>query len=335
VSVRIGVIGAGWVSASRHQPAIKRADAAELVAVYDRNPDKTSTKDGNAVWTSDIDELYGLGLDAVSICTPPDSHYDLTIDALGRGVHVFCEKPMAMNIGEAEAMVTAAAEADRLLCVSHNFLWSSAMVKARKAIDAAGQLLYVSATQLSSDNRRLPRWFSDLPGGLLFDEIPHILYIFNDLLGPDLSIDDVRPHWADRISEPQSCSIIMSGSKGTGHVNIVFGAPVSEWHVTSVSERSVVDVDLFRDVMISTGSDGEHKARDVLATSLRVTGGHLLGFAASGARLAMGRQYWGHDTLLASFVDAIESGRPSPVSTQSALAVVRASDQVVNGLVRD
>jgi len=333
VSVRFGVLGAGWVAASRHIPCIEGTEGAELVAIFDRNLDRAQSLAGDRVVAcNDLDRFYDVGLDAVSICTPPRSHHDLCLDAFGRGVHVFCEKPMAMSLAEAQRMVAASEAGDRLLCVSHNFLWSTAMKRARRALAEAGDILYVSALQLSSDQRRLPSWYPDLPGGLLFDEIPHMLYIFDELVGPDLVVERVRPVWAGRRSEPRSCELWLRGSGGVGQLNIVFGAPVSEWHVSAVAERSVIDVDLFRDVTVSTGSDGAHTAREVLMTSARVTASHLGGFAASGLRHVLGRQFWGHDGLISAFVSAVEVGVEAPVSVESALDVVRCTDDIVRAI---
>jgi predicted dehydrogenase len=334
VGLRFGVIGAGWVATARHIPSIQRLADVELVAVFDRSLDRAKAAAPKGVLaTGDLDEFYGSDLDAVSICTSPWSHADQAIGALGRGVNVLCEKPMALNSAEANSMAQAAETAQRTLCISHNFLWSDAMNKARRSLSKAGPLRYVTGFQLSSEERRLPVWYQDLPGGLLFDEIPHMLYILDDLLGSDLVVEDVRTDWAGRANEPQSCEIWLRGKRGPGQLTMVFGAPISEWHVASVAEKTVVDVDLFRDVTISSGSDGAHGARDVLATSARVATKHLAGFAASGIRLARRRQYWGHDGLIEAFSNSIQERTPSPVPISSALAVVRCSDAILEAIL--
>jgi len=328
---RVGVIGAGWVATARHIPAFERADGASLVAVFDRKLERAVAGAPSGVAaTDDLEAFFDQGLDIVSVCTSPWSHAEFTIDALERGIDVLCEKPMAVDIADAEAMVGAAERTGRLLCLSHNFLWSHAMAAARRALAEAGDLRYVAAVQLSSEARRLPTWYQDLPGGLLFDEIPHMLYILDDLLGSGLVVEDVRARWAGRQWEPQSCEVWLEGARGPGQLTMVFDSPVSEWHVTSVTQRDVIDVDLFRDVMVSTGSDGAHGARDVLGTSLRLAGRHLGGFAAAGVRLARGRQYWGHDGLVQAFVDASASGAPSPVDPRQALSVMRTAAAIVD-----
>jgi len=331
--MRAGVIGAGWVATERHIPSLRQAQGVELVAVYDRRIDRARSRaPDKAIATDDLDELLDMGLDMVSVCTPPGSHADHVEAAFAAGAHVFCEKPTALCSSDAEAMFAAAEQADKLLCVSHNFLWSNAMTRARKALEGAGDIHHIGGIQLSSDHRRLPTWHGALRGGLLFDEIPHMLYILDDLLGGGLAVEHVRADWGGRPSEPRSCELLLRGNKAPAHISIVFGAPVSEWHVTVVAETTVVDVDLFRDVMVSTGSDGAHSAREVLGLSSRVVSSHMLGFAQAGVRLARGKQFWGHDHLIDEFVGAVRDGRPSPVSKDQALAVVAATDLILDEL---
>jgi predicted dehydrogenase len=335
VSISCGVLGSGWVATDRHIPSIARSSAADVTVVYDHSiANARARAPRGAVATDDLSTVFDHELDAVVICTPPWTHADLAIEALGRGCHVFCEKPMATSVADANAMAAAAAAAGRILCVSHNFLWSNAMQSARAALAESGSVRHLLAVQLSGDGRRLPAWSDQLDGGLLHDELPHVLYVASEMLGGSVEIEDVRTDWGTRTSEPRTCEILLSGSEASGSVTVVFGSPVSEWHVAVVTDRSVVDVDLFRDVTVATGSDGGHSALEVLRTSLRTTVGHVAGFAATGARRAMRRQYWGHDRLLEEFFGAVAAGGESPVSIESALAVVNLTSDVLEAIRR-
>ena len=283
----------------------------------------------NTVATDNPKVFYDLRPDAVFVCTSPASHGELTLEAFAHDAHVLCEKPMATTRTDARTMIAASIAADRLLCIAHNFLWSNAMERARQTLKDAGEIKYVTGLQLSSGSRRLPSWYPKLRGGLLFDEVPHMIYIFDELLGSDLEVEDVRAVWAGRSSEPQSCEVLLRGSSGVGQLTMVFDSPISEWHVTSVADKTVVDVDLFRDVMVSTGNDGKHRAHEVLKTSVRAAGSHLWGFAMSGSRLARGQQFWGHDKLTTDFVAAVRAGQPSPVSPDKALSVLSTAMTII------
>ncbi len=110
-TIRIGLIGAGANTRSRHIPGFQAIEGVELVAVCNR-----SMESGQAVAdefgiervTTDADDLFNdPSIDAISIGTWPYMHSDLSIRSLEAGKHVLCEARMAMNAAEARAMLTA------------------------------------------------------------------------------------------------------------------------------------------------------------------------------------------------------------------------------------
>jgi predicted dehydrogenase len=335
VTVRVGILGTGWVATARHIPSYRRHPEAEVVAVYDRRPERaeaTASAQGVPRWFADQDEFLDQDLDIVSICTPPMNHAELAIAALGRGKHVLTEKPMAMDEAEARAMADAATAAGRLLCVSHNFLFSRAVTKAERFL-AGADVGYAAGLQLSSLRRRLPTWYHELPGGLLHDECPHLLYTLGHFLGP-LELDHARATWDPATGLPATAEILVRGPAGLGQMTMVFGTPVSEWHVGLVAPDRVVDLDLFRDIAMCVRSDRAHKAGDVLRSSLAGVGGHVAGFVSSGARYAAGRLFWGHDELVRRFVEATQGRGDVPVPVDDSLAVVRLTTDIVEALGR-
>ena len=333
--LRVGIVGCGWVGRHRHLPAYLRHRRVKLVGVADAQPDRAreAVADLRGVpWLPSIDALLDLQPDAVSICTPPWEHARLAIAALNAGAHVLTEKPMAMSTEEARRMIEAAKAADRQLCTVHNFLTSRAMSHASRLVGALEEIEYVSAVQLSSMRRRLPTWYELLPGGLLFDELPHMLYMTRRFLG-ELQLDGVRARWNGDRSHLATCEIQLRGARAHGQVLAVFDSPVSEWHVVVVTRRGVVDVDLFREFASYVPADGSHGSTDILRTSVSAIGGHAKGFVGSGVRLAARRLSWGHEAFIGQFVDAVLDGGPLPVSMQESLDVVALTDDILRALV--
>lgn len=335
--LRVGIAGAGWVATNRHAPALLARDDVEVVAIYDRDEARArrlaadvSKGSPNVSHHSNFESFLGEGLDLVHVTSSPWSHHDLTIAALGSGAHVFTEKPMAMNLAEAEAMASEAQRRDRLLCVSHNFLYSESMRAAHRRLGEA-KVDYVTGLQLSSDSRRLPTWYRDLPGGLMFDEIPHMIYSVADLLGGALVLEHARATF-DESGHPETVDVLVRGRSGNGQITMVFCSPVSEWHVMASSRSGIIGVDLFRDVMIRVGPDGAHGSLDIARSSMSAVAGHVTGFARAGARWVTKRQFWGHDRLIGEFVEAIRAGRPSPISLEEALNVVTVTDNLIEML---
>lgn len=336
--LRVGIAGAGWVALARHAPALLASSGARIVAVYDRDQTRASRL---ADWIHDksrtavsahcsLDAFLGRGLDLVHVTSSPWSHHDLTMAALGAGAHVFTEKPMAMNAAEAQAMANEARIRRRLLCVSHNFLYAESMRRARRHL-GEGPVEYVAGLQLSSESRRLPTWYRGLPGGLMFDEIPHMVYSLDALLGGKLVLDHARATF-EQGGHPRTVDVLLRGRTGNGQITMVFSSPVSEWHIMASGRRQLIGVDLFRDITMRLGPDSAHSSLDIARSSFSAIAGHVTGFAQAGARWVSGRQFWGHDLLIGEVIEAIRGTRPSPIPIHDALNVVAFTDSLLEAL---
>lgn len=122
--LRIAVIGCGGIAQKAHLPGYERMDNVELVAFCDIREDRAkevAEKYGvKQVYTDYRDVLNIEGLDAVDICTPNYLHSIIAVAALEKGLHVFCEKPDAVSVEEAEKMKVAAEKSGKTLMVMRN-----------------------------------------------------------------------------------------------------------------------------------------------------------------------------------------------------------------------
>ena len=82
--------------------------------------------------TAEYHDLLASDVDAVSICTLNETHFDVVRDALHAGKHVLVEKPLTMNSKEAYKLVEMAKDANRLLAVGHIFRFNNAIIEAKK-----------------------------------------------------------------------------------------------------------------------------------------------------------------------------------------------------------
>ena len=112
--LRWGIIGCG-VIAPWHADSVVASAHADLHAVCDIDVGKGQAfaeRYGGVAFYEDYHEmLHSAGLDAVSICTPSGLHSEMTIAAARAGVHVLCEKPMAITVPQMDAMMQAVEEA--------------------------------------------------------------------------------------------------------------------------------------------------------------------------------------------------------------------------------
>lgn len=112
--VKVGIIGTGGVAQYLHLKQYLECQDAQVVALCDLNEDTLAATrrrwglEDVGTFADAKAMLASVDLDAVSICTPNDSHCDLTLMAIEAGLAVLCEKPLAMNADQARKMVQAA-----------------------------------------------------------------------------------------------------------------------------------------------------------------------------------------------------------------------------------
>jgi predicted dehydrogenase/nucleoside-diphosphate-sugar epimerase len=119
-AVRLAVIGCGAIAEQMHLPVLAGHEGVEPVALVDRDLSRArKLADGYGVKLvfRDADDLSADDFDAAIIATPPFHHAPCSIGLMRRGIHVLVEKPMALNLAEAEEMCRVAEENGVVLAV--------------------------------------------------------------------------------------------------------------------------------------------------------------------------------------------------------------------------
>ena len=167
---RLGFLGVGWIGRDRME-AIRDDGVAEIVAVADPSPEAAEQACASAAGARAVDglrELLALGVDGIVIATPSALHAAQALEALERGVAVFCQKPLARTSTETRRVVDAARAADRLLGVDLSYRQARGMRRVRELV-TGGELGDVYAVDLVFHNAYGPdkAWFRDpaLSGG--------------------------------------------------------------------------------------------------------------------------------------------------------------------------
>ena len=134
---RIGLMGCGAVADFGHVPAILHTDGLDLVSLYDPNRDRVegmASKFGGIRAYTSQEEFIKSGLDAVVVCSPATVHHSNVLAAAAAGLHVLCEKPIAMDDHEADEMIRAMNKADRMLLVGFVYRFSPVALSIREWI---------------------------------------------------------------------------------------------------------------------------------------------------------------------------------------------------------
>lgn len=323
---RVAISGYGWIAKHRHAPCFRRA-GGEIVAIYHPS-DKAGIRSPREV--DEFEGLFDANPEVIAICSPPWAHAEQAIRALEKGCHVLVEKPMAMTAGQAKDMVEAAQRSGRVLSVAHSHLFDRAMVKAVNIVESGGIGELTSVHAMFFRGRVPPgkSWLFDLPGGLVFDELPHPIYLMERFLG-SLSIRSLDIEAVPGRNTPRQVHVVLRGERGTGQISMIMDSPVSEWHLILTGTKQMLIVDLFRDVLVTVPSDGVHTLPRVMYTSWAVLSRHLAGVLSSGIRFRFGGLYWGHDVLIERFLSAVKTGSPAPVTAEEGLRIQELVDQIV------
>lgn len=190
---RVGIVGCGAISRN-HLEAFAAIPEAAVVAVCDVDADRarqTAETWGIAEAFGSVEELLAAGVDIVSVCTPHPTHESVVLAAAAAGVHVLCEKPIAIDLPSAERMVAACDAAGvRLGVLFQRRFWPAAQ-RLRAAIDDgtlgrpilghASVLLHRDPSYYSAAAWR-GTWATD-GGGVLMTQAIHYIDLLQWLMG--------------------------------------------------------------------------------------------------------------------------------------------------------
>ena len=191
--IRVAFIGLGAAANNIHLPACRLLRArVEVVAGCDPDPSArtraSTTWKIPAVYEDPATMLAETRADWVVIVTPPVLHREHALLALGAGVHVFCEKPLAESLADADAMIAAARTAGRELVVNNQFPYMACHQAAREEIGrpSFGRLLFMHAWHtMRPPEHEQPGWRGSLKRRVGFEFGIHVMDLARYFFGED------------------------------------------------------------------------------------------------------------------------------------------------------
>ncbi|UKA64482.1 Gfo/Idh/MocA family protein [Arthrobacter sp. FW306-04-A] len=197
-ALKWGLIGASDIAATRVIGAI-RASGGDAVGVYSGSADRArdfAASHGLPNFTTDLDELLGWDIDAVYISSANDKHFVQATKALRAGKHVLGEKPLALRVDEATAMVDLAEQQGLVLAANHHLPGSPLHAKVRELVQAGtiGTVLSAKVAHAVLLPERLRGWRlgKTTPGsGVILDITCHDASVLNPLLGTPVAVTAV------------------------------------------------------------------------------------------------------------------------------------------------
>lgn len=156
----IGIIGAGI--GRQHLRGYNQLSQARVTALCDVHPERaqalvTEFDLPQAQLYNDYRQmLFEAKLDAVSVCVPNALHERVVVDCLNAGVHVLCEKPLAMNATEAQRIVEAAQTNQKFCMVGQVLRFREDSLELKRQAATIGEIYYVRTTARRA--RGIPKW---------------------------------------------------------------------------------------------------------------------------------------------------------------------------------
>lgn len=254
--VRFGVIGVGGMGVA-HATLIQRIEETDLAAVCSASAERTQqvARQFGVPGFTDYREILRSGLvDAVLIATPHPLHAEIAECAFEHGVHVLCEKPLAVSISEGRRMVHAACQHGLLLGAMLQMRTEKHFRIARRAVEQGivGNLLraHTIATWCRSEAYyRSAAWrgtWAGEGGGVLINQAPHHLDIFCWLAGmPARVTAQVRTRYHQVEVEDEAFALLEyhSGAHGYLYVNLNEMPPTRRFEVVGEGGKVVIDGD--------------------------------------------------------------------------------------------
>jgi predicted dehydrogenase len=293
------VVGVGDISRKRVLPAILAEPNSKLAGIVTRDPAKAKPYGVEGYPTLE-GGLAKTGAQAVYIATPVFMHAPQSIEALRAGRHVLCEKPMALNYTDAQAMNQAANAAGRILAIAYYRRKYPKVERARALIDAGaiGRPIFAEATSHDWFNPigTARAWLGDPAqsgGGPLRDIASHRIDLMNYLFGSPTRVSSHLSALVHDLAVEDNATVLIEYASGVrGMVDV-------RWH-------SRIPRDEFR----IRGTEGELDLSPLNGPELAYPG--AVESIAAPANL--------HYPCVADFVAAIQRSVPPACPASAAMA---------------
>jgi UDP-N-acetylglucosamine 3-dehydrogenase len=340
---KVGIVGCGFIAKKRHIPGFLRLKRNVVVqSVCDLNQSLATSvarEFGIPKSYSDLAEMIQKeNLDIVDICTPPQAHAPLAIEAMEKGCHVLLEKPMALKVSDCDQMNNVAQRCGSKLCIIHNEIFRPPFLKARELVANGniGKLTGMRWCRLTHKDEYMSienHWVHRLPGGVLGETGPHAVYTSLVFLKNIRNVDICAKKTLEYSWVPYDYfNIVLEGENITSSIVISHSNDCFVADVDLFGTKGVLKVDLQSMLLIRYGVS-ETKPLRLALSSLNTIAQTLKGVTSNAAKVMLGRQRVlsrarGHDVVIERFVNSVINDQRPPVTGEEGQETVRVMELI-------
>ena len=339
-SLRVGIVGCGQIARESHIPALRKSKGVEIVAVCDTNKDlaiRVANKlKISRAYDNFTEMLRNEQPDVVNICTPPNTHSSLCIQAAEAGCHILVEKPMAPTAGDCEEMITAARNNQVSLGVVHNELFKPVVVAAISIVrrgdigDLTGIAIQFSRGKDDDWIVNKDHWCHKLPGGIFCDMLPHTIYLALELLGGLEPVAvETRKFGGYGWMQIDELYMILKGANGLGTVISSCNWPKETAIMDIFGTKISLHVDIYNAVLTKYGRWGSSRpsrAIENISQSLQ----QVVCILSTATKKVLGRYHTGDYIYIHKFIESIRNDTLPPVTGEDGREVMRVFEKIVD-----
>jgi predicted dehydrogenase len=335
--INVAIVGCGYV-ANGHLEAWRKVRQVQVVAVSDLNENLAkSTAEAWKVarYYSTLSNLLAkCKVDLVDICTPPQVHAALAVEAMKSGVNVLIEKPMTMTVEDAEKIVGCQKATGVKAGVIHNWLFDDPVLQADALIKKGklGEIFHIEVEALNTKHDSMVanerHWCHKLPGGRFSEMLAHPIYLMRHFLG-DIAVCDIQ---VSKIGDypwmkyDELCATFKAGNK-LGRAYASFNSSRDAIFINIYGREGILKLELINSTVnflpkrdatrLSKGFDSLGQA----AQLVKSTTGNIV-------KVAFGRWRSGHDTCIKLFAESLTNDQKPPVTVEEGLEVVKSLEKM-------
>ncbi len=302
--IKIGFLGAGYI-AGVHASILARDNRVEVTAIHDvvKGRAKALARSVGADVAHSVAEVLAT-CEAIYITTPNTKHTQLAILAVEERKHVFCEKPMATSVVDAQRIVDIAQKSGKIFQVGHNRRFAPVYAELKQML-AKTHKPHSAHIKMNRGELLNPEWTGNpkITGGFLFETTIHMFDMVRFLFGEVKTLQAVGS--THEYAETDDFSVLMTFANGM-HATLASSADAS-WlfpfeRVEVFCHHATIVTREMESLTYSEGMDGRHVERSM----------HQLAK----------EEKWGYAQEDRAFIDSIQNGSPPAVSAQDGLKSV-------------
>ena len=248
--MKAGIIGCGGIA--KPHAAGYAALGVEIIGVTDVNKETAEAfakEHGGKVYADYKALIDEAGPDVVSICTPPVAHEEAAVYALGKGVNVLCEKPMAYDVASAHRM-KAAADASKALFMPafrHRFLPGTMALRKLVQSGKLGDIVIFNNIFGGPSFKMEDKWFTKKKiagGGCILDTNSHSVDLFRYIVG-EVADEKAFMHRHFKTTDVEDAGILImkaeNGAMGSVESGFVLGSGAAYIDIFGTKGRAIFD----------------------------------------------------------------------------------------------